>query len=224
MKCSRIVLGGLLAISLGWLLAPDEAKTDSPAPLKVLSDPVLWGKDFRFVLASLHTWSQIGANTITVFPHDVIATTPSYKTRNEVQRKAAEMAVSREQPHPSLRPEALDFLKDVYEQSIPFTAKELLFREDNSYRVAWSDPSAQFLARSLTFRQVEKLLGPPEKITTRLILTERDGRPIKLILHSYAQGSIIFAASDLSPDPGGVDRVILNVPAIMPALFQERTQ
>lgn len=223
MKNPRIILVGCFVLIVSLILLPDEGKTVPPSPLQILSNGAFWGKDFRYLLAYLPHWSRIGAATITVFPHEVVGSTSS-KTRGEAQLKAAELAESLIQPRPSLKPEALDFLPGVYEHPIPFQPKELFIRESNAFRVGWSDPSAQFLAPSLTVRKVEEQLGPPEKVTTQLILTERDGRPVKLTLHSYAGGSIIFAASDLAPIPGVVERVILNTSGIVPVLFQEQPQ
>jgi len=88
-----------------------------------------------------------------------------------------------------------------------------------NYRVAITGSNLQYLAPRLTVRQVETEIGPPEAVTTQVIQSERDRRPVALTLHSYANGAIIFAESDWMP-PGLIDRVILDVPVVSAIVFR----
>jgi hypothetical protein len=77
-----------------------------------------------------------------------------------------------------------------------------------------------FLNPKMTVAAVVERLGKPEKIVRQLIQTEKERRPIVLTLYTYAGNAIAFAESDISPIPGSVDRVILDVPSITAELFQ----
>jgi hypothetical protein len=99
------------------------------------------------------------------------------------------------------------------------------FTDDQRPRLVVTAPGAQFLAPELELATVIRELGPPAKTATRVIPTEGDRRPITLTEYSYADSSVVFATSDLDPQPENpakkrINRAILSVPRVATEIFQ----
>jgi hypothetical protein len=215
------LLSGL--VMLLSTLAPYDA--DAQATLvRILTAPGVWGENFPAALAHLQAWARVNERTVLVFPDQVVGGTP-FITQEEAQRLADELRRALNLPRPQSRPEFSEVFKQYSaNQSIPFNVEAVYFGDDDSYRVAWMTSPEGFMNPSLTFDTIEKLIGQPEEIRTEVVETQGERRPVVLTLHTYAGGAVIFAESDLSPRPGFVDRAILDVRALMSAVFQEAQQ
>lgn len=187
---------------------------------QILSDRSLWGKDFPTVLAFLGSWSTVNEPNVFVFPNRVVGST-QYKTRDAAQQAAARLSEAMKATRARPKAEFADLLRGVPAQAPPQLRVEVIrfLPDDDFFHVAWSNPSLQFLAPNLSVATVRDRLGPPEKTTQELVQNETERRPVVLTLHDYAGGAIVFAESDWSPQPGSVDRVIIDVRAITAALF-----
>jgi len=220
MKFDGILFGTVALLSLASAFGdPQQDKTNALA--KIFTAPGLWGKDYPAALASLPAWNRLGEKRVWVFTDRVIGGSP-HKTREEAQAEAGRFseAVKELRPKPVPKFEAL--LKEKTEQLhagkmdvIPF------FQEDGTARIAWTTGSQQLLAPRLNMATVKKRLGPPEKVSTEVIQGQGEVRPVILTLHSYAGGAVSFAESDVAQRPGLVNRVILDVPVVTAALFEE---
>jgi hypothetical protein len=205
-----------MAVSLSLTAA---GQGDEKATLvKIFTTRALWGKDSPAALAFLPAWRRIGERTIAIFPDRIVGATP-FKTAEEAQQARATVDRAFTE-RPPIAPEFEELLARFTREPAPFQAAVIRFLEDDSFRIALTAPNLQFLPESLTVRQVEELIGQPETVTTQVIQSERDRRPLVLTLHSYAKGAIVYAESDWAPRPGFVDRVILNVPAVTAVVFR----
>ena len=213
---------GIVAISM--LAGMDATAQPSATPPKrtidaILTDPTLWGKDFSVALASLQSWPEVGERTIMIFKDRIVSGTP-FKTRDEAEQKSKKvtevMATKEFKPKPGFQA----MFKGVAPGPATALKTEILsrFQDDDSVRVAATRPNAQFLAPNLTVAAVQKRLGPPEKVEQQVIQSEGDRRPVILTLYRYAEGAVTFAESDIAAQPGTVDRVLLDAPAVENAI------
>jgi hypothetical protein len=221
-KFKVLLIYGLI-ISLASVCIPAENITTqtqtSPSGLeKILSDPVLWGKDLPLAVVYLGSWKRIGEHTVLVFPDKVVSSTP-FKTRKEAQRAGERLTQALRESRPALKPEFANLLRGFPEARPPFKTEAIFFPDDDSVRVALSGPALQFLKPALKLEEVRSRLGPPEKVSRHLVQNETERRPVVLTLYTYASGAVIFVESDVAPRPGFVNRVILDVSAVTSAVF-----
>ena len=186
---------------------------------KILTTGALWGKDFPAAVASLYAWSRVGEPAFAIFPDRVVGVTP-FKTPDAGKPSQAALSEALSQARPSPTPAFVELLKGLAGRPLPLQSEVVPFFDDDSYRVALAGAGLQLLAPGLTVEQVETLIGKPDIVTKQLIQSDRDRRPVILTLHSYADGTIVFAESDWAPRPGLIDRVILNVPVLSGVVFK----
>lgn len=187
---------------------------------QVLTKAGIWGKDFPTVLAFLESWNRINEQKIYVFPDRVVGST-QYNSRDAARGAAARLSDAMKAPRSRPKAGLADLLRGASPQAQTQLRVEVIrfLPDDDSFHVAWLNPSAQLLGRNVSIATLQQRLGPPEKSTLELIQNETERRPVVLTLHSYAGGAIIFAESDWSAVPGTVDRVILDVKAVTAALY-----
>jgi hypothetical protein len=203
-----------LLILMFGLASPASAQDDQASTItKILNTRALWGKDFPAALASLPAWDRAGEHAIAIFPAQIVGTTP-FKTPEAAQPARAALSAALSQPLPEAAPPFTDLFKGLRGGPLPFQSEIVQVFDDDSFRIAIVGKDVQFLPPGLTVKQVEISIGLPQVVTTQVIQSERDRRPVILTLHSYADGAIVFAESDWQPTPGIVDRVILNVPVV----------
>ena len=185
--------------------------------VRILTDRVLWGKDFAAALASLRDWKVIGESRVYVFRNQMVSTTPG-KSVEETQRTAASLSSSLRARMPQIKPE---FSSMIRRAQAPLRAEVLPVFEDDSAHVALTGRTLQFLAPRLSMTTVRNRLGEPEKVSRVTIQNKFERRGVVLTLYSYAGGAITFAEADYTAVHGLVDRVILDVAAVTAAVFQE---
>ena len=222
MKTWRLFL--LLAASFPAAL-PSALSAAQPRPeatlRKILLDNRIWGEDFPAALARLQSWKQIGESNVTVFSERIVGSTP-YTRREEALPHTERLLQNMSKPPARFKPEFTSMMeRESTGESKPPQASIARLSDDGTFRVIWSAPGARFLRPALTLEQIEKWLGPAEKISRQVIQSKGERRPVILTLHSYAGGAVSFVEWDLDPRPGLVNRVLLDVAATAAELYEE---
>jgi hypothetical protein len=222
------VRSSLVLVAIGVLLSVESLVSAMPGPQaasssqfeKFLTDRNIWGEDAFRVFASLDHWK--GESSILLFTDRVVGGS-KFETPEQAREKAAAMARMMNRPFPKLTPEFATSYKEALARKAPALQVESVpFMEDDSYRLQWKREGAEFLKRQLTMRAVVAAYGAPEKTTTEVVHARGDRRPAVLTISEYAGGLLKFVQSDLSPDPGMVDRVVLDVPAAAARILASR--
>jgi hypothetical protein len=172
-------------------------------------------------LAYLDSWNKIGEPKVTVFSARRVVGSTTYKTHNDAKYAVEKLGIAIKEPRPKPNPEFAALMEEgVNTRPTPFQPEVISFFDTGAFGVSWTATSSQFIAPSLTFKQVEALLGPPERIDTQIVPSKRDILPTWLTMHVYAGGRVIFVETSMAPKPGFVARIILDVPAATAALFE----
>ncbi len=216
-------LVGLVVSLLAAIPGTSVCQRTSVSLQRILTDSVLWGKDFPIVLANLPSWGEVGENNVSVFRDRVLGGT-AYPDSARAQPAVTRVRDALNRPKGTPQPEFAALLDVALKTPAPFQTAVTLFGEDHSARIAWAAPTLQLLADSLTVARVQQRLGAPETVVQRLIQTERDHRPAVLTLRSYAGGAVVFIETDWAPRPGFVDRVVLDTRTVSAALFRRGGQ
>jgi hypothetical protein len=226
-KTARVVSLFVLA-GIAVLLRPDPRASAMPGPQaanssqfeKFLTDRNIWGEDAFRVFASLDRWQ--GEPSILLFTDRVIGGS-KFETPEQARERAAAMARTMNRPFSKLTPEfATSYKEALTKKAAVLRVESVPFMEDDSYRLQWKREGAEFLKGKLTMRAVVAAYGAPEKTTTEVVHARGDRRPAVLTISEYAGGMLKFVQSDLSPDPGMVDRVVLDVPVAAARILASR--
>jgi hypothetical protein len=230
MKCtiSASVTLSALAVASVFGQAPDGQRTVGKNLAQILTDTKLWGKDFPKALVTLPQWEHAGEAHIVIMHSQVVsqAGADARKLAPMAETINATSGVGQPVPRPAFAP----MLRDAAPTGRPALKAEVVerFKDDQKPRMVATAPGAQFLAPQLDLATVIGELGPPAKTATRVIPTEGDRRPITLTEYSYADDSVVFATSDLDPQPEGnptkkkINRAILSVPRVAAEVFQKK--
>jgi hypothetical protein len=162
---------------------------------RMLRDPLLVGRDFRTVVASLPAFDAAGEKEISVLPRRVVGET-RYRDEERARRAAA---AARKEPS-------------------PIGIDVILFPDDRTIRVGSEDREAEYVAPETTIDAIERKYGPAERVTTEQLLDGTMRRPIELTLYRFAGGAIVVATSNLQESPRQVDRIMIDVGAARRAL------
>ena len=143
-----------------------------------------------------------------------------FRSPEAAKQNVARMAAVMKRARARLQPHYARAYAEAMAKRLPgLQARSAQFDEDDSYRVVWQREGGEFLKKDLQMQAVLAAYGKPEKTTTEVVHARGDRRPAVLTLHHYAGGAIRFVQSDLSPTPGLVDRVILDVTAATALIF-----
>ena len=189
---------------------------------EILSDSTLWGDDFPALLANIRSWRRSGETRIEIFQNEAVGATPHTNIQRALSAAARLHFLMKESPRFKTTFEAVLKTRaaNVNDSLVPLAHTS---RDDISYRVVVVKKSSAaqtlYLTPGLTMTKVQERSGPPESVTTRLIDSGDERRPVILKLYNYAQGSIAFAESNLSPTRGTVERVILDTNRISRVIF-----
>lgn len=165
------------------------------ALLQILRQEKIWSKASE-VLGNLPAWESIGQCAIHVFPNATVGGLP-YTSMEEAKRAVQQL-----------------------QQYAAKANVAAYFPDDDSLRVRIPADTLNF-PEKLSMTKVHELLGNPTRIEKKVIHSIGERRPLVLTVHYYAGGSIAFAESDWSPEPGIVDRVILDVQKVLSAVRKE---
>jgi hypothetical protein len=214
MRAINILVLGLFVVAFG-------AKHVYAATLdEILTNPKIWGKDFAAVLANLRSWHEIGEKTVVVFPNRVIGEN-AYEIREATETAMRKFNGLLKLPPPRTRDPYSKMIRSAPPPDRRFTTAVIQAAEDGSFRVSWGSAQSQMLRDGLTITHVYEALGRPEQISTQIVHSRGEARPLVLTLHSFANGAVVFAESDLSPTPGIVDRVYANVRTVAIRVYGE---
>ena len=214
-----------IAVSFAFFLKTEHAMQSSAegasagnSMQNILTDRQLWGADAFAVFANLQRWRDAGETSILVFPDRVLGGSKQ-SALTVAEQTAAHLSSSMKRPQPKLRGE----YQAAYQQSLPrataFKVHAEKFLEDDSFRVVLQREAGDFLKPGITMGTLMNRFGQPEKTTTEVVQAEGDRRPAVLTVYWYANGAIKFEQSDLSPAPGTVDRVVLDIGMVAPQLY-----
>lgn len=199
----------VVADSRSQILAGDE-----PSMLgKILTDEKLWGQDAFAAFGSLESWKQLGVSSVLVFPDRIVSGTPS-ATPEEAGESVARMVEAMGRARLALQPSFAGKYAAAIRIRVPKLRTEFSrFLEDDSYRIVWKAPEAEFLKKDMKMQSVIDAYGDPEKTSTEIVHSQGERRPAILTHYHYAAGAVQFVESDLAPIPGFVDRVVVDVAA-----------
>jgi hypothetical protein len=202
---------------LGVMLTSATAQAPPPTLVQILSNEVVFGKDFAAALRSLPAWNALEEREVVVFAHQIVGSTP-YDTKQTAEKRAGQLneALTKTQAQfkSEFRTMPVAALRAMRAEGIPFP-------EDDSYRTAVADSSLQLLNPELTLARLSAALGKPQRVRYVTVQNKLERRPIQLTLYEYADGQIAFAVPDPSLRTEIIDRAFLNVRAVNSAIFQE---
>lgn len=197
--------------------------TERARAIKILTNPVLWRKDFPSLLAAQKGWYESGETKVAVFSNE------AYGRRKFDRSDMASLSETAELQSwivnkPNLKPGVESALASAWNEPLTkLTAVGQPGREDNAMRVALTSKTLappEFLAPGLTMATVIEQSGEPENVTTEILDTGgSERRPVILTIYHYAGDAVAFAVSDMSPTPGMVERAILDTAKISDAIF-----
>ena len=198
---------------------PQSSAPNASVLERILIDPRLWGEDGFAFFASLDRWSNAGETSVLIYPDRVVGGT-RFDTLEDAQERAKQIAAAMQRPRAKLRPLfAAHYRLALAKKAQPLEIEATRFLEDDSFRVVWRRKDGQYLRKDLTFRVVLEAYGPPEKTTTEVVQSRGERRPAVLTMHHYASDAIDFVESDLSPTPGLLNRVIVDVRTVAAQIF-----
>jgi hypothetical protein len=202
-------------------------ETERDKAIKILTDPVLWRKDFPSLLAALQSWKVAGESKVFVFSNEAYGLRKFSRSDPEGMIETAELHLLMDSSmanKPRLRPAVDDALTRAWNQ--PFTTLTAVGqpgRDDGTIRVALTSKRTvppELLAAGLTMATVRQQSGEAENVTTEIVDNGgSERRPVILTLYHYAGDAVVFAVSDMSPSPDMVDRAILDTAKISDAIF-----
>lgn len=194
-------------------------KMQKKTVFQILSDQALWGKDFPTVLSYLQSFENSGERQSAIFANKIVTTTP-LKAEKDAKPAAERLNRSLDDLKANPTPLFQKLIQRAAGQPASLKAEILpYFAEDRSVRIEIN--SLELFSDKLTVLMVKKQLGQPEKVSTLLVETDGEERPLILTLYSYAEGAIVFAEADIAARPGFVNRVLLDIPKIVRALERE---
>ena len=222
-----------LGLQIACSPAPSPAPPPSPvsvtatAPLQappslvaILTDSVLWGRDFPQVISALPAFSRQGDSIVVVSPSRVVGGR-SFASNAAASTAAAELTRAVAARPGIARANVAGLIETARTGRAPLQAAPQADLEASTIRVGWANPSLRFVNPRLSIAMVRARLGPEERVTRVVLDSGTERRPVVLTLHHYANDAILFAESDWAATPGTIDRVILDAPRLTTALYQE---
>jgi hypothetical protein len=186
---------------------------------KILLDASLWGRDFPAAVGVLRGFAAAGETTLYIFADRAAGATP-FRTAVAAQSQLARARDTLAKP-PDLQPPFTAMQKQAAQPAggpLRIEAAKII-DGDGYHLVAVRTGQLELLPPGLTIATVRSRLGPPEQVTRRTIHAEGESKPVVLTLHVYAGGAIAFAESNMA-EPGVIERVVLNVTAVSPAVVR----
>jgi hypothetical protein len=202
-------------------------QTQDEQIVKILTNKALWRDDFPSLLRVMKSLNVSGETKISVLSNE------AYGERKFVFLEALVKEVgtvhSLINDSAALKPDVLAKLNEVWNQPLDaVTVAGQPGGDDGTLRVSLTStkvrtsnmiPKPEFLATGLTLSTIKQQTGEPEKVTTQIIDSgEDERRPVILTLYHYAGDAIIFAVSDMSPNPEIIDRAILDTQKVSRAI------
>lgn len=208
----RIVVATAVVLLATSVAGQQEAATVQ----RVLLDRSVWGRDIAALLTQLPALRQAGETQVYVFP-DRAAGAVAF-----VDQAAARAAIARA-PALAARPATLRPQFQVLQAEVaggaPLRVEAATLIDGDGVHLTVTRDALQLLAPNLTMQTVRERFGPPTRTTLLTIQNRGERKPVILTLHVYADGAIAFAESNYA-EPGVVERVVLTLSSIAPAVAQ----
>jgi len=200
----------VLATALGVMASPAPQQ-----PLaRILVEQPLWGRDYTALLAQLRALQDAGETSAYVF-QDRAAGASAFPSDQAATERVARVRALAAKPAP-LGPQFKAMQGAGRAVTLRAGAARLI--DGDGYHVVLDSPAAlELLPPGLTIAAVRARLGEPERVTELTIQNTGDRRPVILKLHTYAGGAIAYAESNMA-EPGVVERVVVNLAAVTPAV------
>ncbi|MBC7777692.1 MAG: hypothetical protein H7246_19815 [Phycisphaerae bacterium] len=208
----RVVFGGLALLFAGQA---SSQVTKPKTVLEIISNRVIWGKDFPLALAQMEALSKSDDKTAELSPTKM---TLSKLYANAQAADASLKSITKA----LIGAERQDLFKKT-KKNFPFEARSPKIEvvkapQNDSVFVSLNFGPTEFLRPDLRITQIEKELGAAERVGYRVYEGRGEERPLIITYHSYADGAIIFAESNYSDQPRLVDRVYFDTPKLVTAL------
>jgi len=226
MRASKLLLLlTLIIVTAQPTLAQSEpAQPQQSQILRIISNPVIWRKDFPSVLKLLNDLKDTGESKVVVYANQVEGTRKFSLTSGDALREASELHLLMNKSKSELKPEIQARLSTVWNAELtPLTPTAQPVRGESMAAVVLTEKAvipAELLSVGLTPTALREQIGEPESITTEVLDTGDERRPVILTLYHYAGDSFVFAVPDMSRTPGLVDRAFLNTQKISELIFR----
>lgn len=241
MRLTKITISGVVGLALCANLVPNRTAHATPLTsppsatfqdeqrakiVRIVTNPVLWRKDFGTLLLLLQSWNISGEAKVSVFSTEAFGARKFNLVSSDVLTETSELH-SLMINEPALRAAATQAMTSTWDtQTKNVTVVGQPGRDDGTMRVSATSKTVapvEFLSPALTISTVKQQVGEPEKVTTQILDNGGDERrPTILTLYHYGGDAIIFAVSDMSPVPEVIDRAILDTAKVSDAIFTNR--
>jgi hypothetical protein len=211
---SALVLCG--SALLGALFVAPATAQQPPTVARILVEQPLWGRDYPALLAQLRALQESGETSAYVFS-DRAAGASAFPTDQAAGARVERVRALSAKPVP-LGPQFKAMQSAARTASLRAEAGRLI--DGDGYHVVLNSPAGvELLPPGLTVTTVRARLGEPERVTELTIQNRGERRPVILKLHTYAGGAIAYAESNMA-EPGVVERVVVNLAAVTPAVVR----
>jgi hypothetical protein len=202
----------VFAAALGAL--PPSGGQQPPTVARILVEQPLWGRDYPALLAQLRALQDAGETSAYVFG-DRAAGASAFPSEQAARPRVERVRALAAKPAP-LGPQFKAMQGAARAVTLRTEAARLI--DGDGYHVVLTSPAAlELLPPGLTIAAVRSRLGEPERVTELTIENQGERRPVILKLHAYAGGAIAYAESNMA-EPGVVERVVVTLAAVTPAV------
>jgi hypothetical protein len=217
MRTGRLAAAVVVAVWLASIVGL--AQQRNAEIQRILLDATLWGRALPSLLVELSALRNSGETTAYVFA-DRAAGALATRARDAALARLQRGREAAARPA-ALQPPFATMQQQVTQRAVaPLRLEVAKIIDGDGYHVVLTGGAAvELLAPGLTISAVRARLGPPERVTQLTIHAEGESKPIFLTLYHYAGGAIAFAESDMA-EADMVERVVLNLPAVVPAVVR----
>jgi hypothetical protein len=194
---------------------------------QILSNQSVWGKDFPTALADVTAWRAVGEHKVVILENSVQEIAPKVNWGEaEIQSREDKfesvMRSTWKDTHEDLRAltkcdrpgTRLECIEDAQIRTQSVQA----VRRGNAIQFATSSKHLEFLSPEATAEIVKKEFGQPERVTTEVIRSDYERRPLILTKYEYVSGKVAFVTSNMSPNRR-IERVYLDADAVSTSIL-----
>jgi len=222
--CKLLLILTFVFVSTAPARGQEPTQPQQSELLRIITNPVIWRKDFRSVLTLLNDMKKIGETNVVVYADQAEGTRKFSATSGEALKEASELQLLIKENRSQLKPEVLARLSATWNQETSSLGpKAQPIRGESLAAVVLTERTqvpAELLSVEVTPAVLRQQIGEPESITKQVIDRGDERRPIILTLYHYAGDAIVFAVPEMSRTPGVVDRAYLNTQKVSELIFR----
>lgn len=209
---SCAALAGAMFLVVAQPVSAQTANPQASVLVRLLADRQVLSADAVAAIRAASLWRAAGQSAVVVYEDRVVAGTPladqaaGDKSVADMQARMTPQGAAQRAPAGTSTEDAVR-LGDM-------RAALSRMPDDGSTRLTLQREAAVFLVPGVKLSTIEERYGKPQKITTELVEAQGERRPTVLTIYEYDDGAVRFAASDMSPTPGTVDRVFIDLGAV----------